>query len=124
MPQLQTQYVERGTFVEQVAQLQRALTSCQLAADRREAAHKKIRLDLEREVAELKAAVAGKQVRADGCRAGPGQGGVSGKANRSERTDVGWRRVRAMSRGRSGIGDAWGAAVREAEVANMGNVLL
>ena len=48
--------------MERVAQLQRALTSCQLAADRREAAHKKIRADLEREIAELKAALAGKQV--------------------------------------------------------------
>ena len=66
IPQLQTQYVERGTFVEQVAQLQRALTSCQLAADRREAAHKKIRADLEREVAELKAALAGQQVSTGG----------------------------------------------------------
>ncbi|KAF0291100.1 Angiomotin [Amphibalanus amphitrite] len=58
---LQTQYVDRNTFVERVTQLQRALTSCHLAADRREAAHKKIRADLEREIAELKSAVAGKQ---------------------------------------------------------------
>lgn len=51
---IRSQYVERSTYVERVAQLQRSLTSYQLAAERREAAQKKIRATLERELVELR----------------------------------------------------------------------
>lgn len=72
-------------YVERVAQLQRALSSLQLASDRREQTERKLRLQLERELRNERARAGGGGAdEGDTCTGGNGTGGSQNGAQSGE----------------------------------------
>lgn len=73
---------KKQMYVERVAQLQRALSSLQLASDRREQTERKLRLQLERELRNERARAGGGGT--DEGDVGSGENGTSGSQNGSQ----------------------------------------
>lgn len=73
---------KKQMYVERVAQLQRALSSLQLASDRREQTERKLRLQLERELRNERARAGGGGT--DEGDVGSGENGISGSQNGSQ----------------------------------------
>lgn len=76
---------KKQVYVERVAQLQRALSSLQLASDRREQTERKLRLQLERELRNERARAGGGL---DECDLGGGNLGINGSQDSSQQGET------------------------------------